>query len=89
MFVYIDDERPVFVEQLTLGEARRVVLARNTAELPKAFNAAHAACLRMEIAELEDQIAWLISEQGEALLGEAAVEQVSDVWADRDRGIRA
>ena len=85
MFVYVDDERPVFVEQLTLGEAR-MVLARNTAELPKAFNAAHAACLRMQIAELEDQIAWLVSEQGEALLGEAAVEQVSDVWADRDRG---
>ena len=30
MFVYIDDERPVFVEQLTLDEAR-MVLARNTA----------------------------------------------------------
>jgi hypothetical protein len=86
MFVYIDDERPVFVEQLTLEEARRV-LARNTAELPKAFNAAHAACLRMEIAELEDQIAWLVSEQGEALLGEAADEQASDLWADRDLGI--
>ena len=86
MFVYVDDERPVFVEQLTLGEAWRV-LARNTAELPKAFNAAHAACLRMQIAELEDQIAWLISEQGEALLGEAAVEQVSELWADRDLGI--
>ena len=88
MFVYIDDERPVFVEQLTLDEAR-MVRARSTAELPKAFNAAHAACLRMQIAELEDQIAWLVSEQGEALLGEAAVEHVSDVWADRHRGIRA
>lgn len=88
MVVYVDDELPVFVEQLTFAEAQ-TVLARARAELPNAFNSAHAAYLRTEIAEVEDQIAWLESEQAAAALQEAAVEHVSELWADRDLGIPA
>jgi hypothetical protein len=88
MVVYVDDEQPVFVEQLTLEEAR-TVLARSKADLRRAFNWAHAASLRMEIAEVEDQIGWLESEQREALLQEAAVQHASDLWADRDFGVPA
>lgn len=82
MFVYIDDDEAVFVEQLTFDEAR-LVLARTRSELATAYNAAHAASLRMETAEVEDQLAWLETEQHEASLQDASVEHTSDLWADR------
>ncbi|MDZ4233556.1 MAG: hypothetical protein U1C73_07305 [Dietzia sp.] len=87
MVVYVDDVEPVDVELLSL-EAR-MVLARTQAELPIAFNSAHAATLRMEIAEVEDQIAWLESEAAAEALEDAAVEHASDLWADYDLGIPA
>lgn len=88
MVVYIDDEVPVDVEQLTLGEAR-LVLERTQGELPGAFNSAHAVYLRQEIAELEDQIAWLEAEEAEQAAADAAVEHTMDVWSDYDLGIPA
>jgi hypothetical protein len=88
MVVYVDDAEPVFVEQLTLDEAR-TVLARSRAELPNAFNSAHAAALRSEISEVEGQIAWLEAQEDEAALQEAAVEHACDLWADRDLGVLA
>ncbi|MCB1287760.1 MAG: hypothetical protein KDB47_08715 [Mycobacterium sp.] len=88
MVVYVDDVEPVDVELLSLDEAR-MVLARTQAELPIAFNSAHAATLRMEIAEVEDQIAWLESEAAAEALEDAAVEHASDLWADYDLGIPA
>lgn len=88
MFVHIDDPEPVYVEQLTLAEAQ-VVLARAQAELPKAFNSAHAAHLRMEIAEVEDQIAWLTTQARAAAADDAAVEHGIGVWSDHDLGVPA
>jgi hypothetical protein len=86
VFVYIDDEQPVVVEQLTLDEAR-MVLARTEAELSVAFNAAHATSLRMTIAEVADQIAWLESVERAEGLQDAAVGHACDVWADRGLNI--
>lgn len=77
MVVYVDDVEPVDVELLSLDEAR-MVLARTQTELPIAFNSAHATTLRMEIAEVEDQIAWLESESAAEALEDAAVEHASD-----------
>lgn len=88
MVVHVDDVEPVDVELLSLDEAR-MVLARTQAELPIAFNSAHAATLRMEIAEVEDQIAWLESEAAAEALEDAAVEHARDLWADYDLGIPA
>ena len=88
MVVYVDDAEPVFVEDLTLDEAR-AVLARAEAELPLAFNSAHAACLRSEIREVEGQIEWLESEQRDEAAQDAAAEHAYDLWADRDLGIPA
>ena len=51
MVVYVEDAEPVSVEDLSLDEAR-VVLARDEADLPMAFNSAHAACLRRRSASL-------------------------------------
>src|SRR5437764_8479331 len=50
MMVYIDDDEPMFVEQLGLDDAR-AVLSRTRASLPWAFNSAHAVALRDEIAD--------------------------------------
>jgi hypothetical protein len=88
MVVYVDDVDTVDVEQLSLDEAR-IVLARAEAELPKAYNSAHAASLRREIAEVADQIEWLQSEAWAEVVEDAAVEHVIDLWADRDLGIPA
>lgn len=88
MFVYVDDVEPVDIEQLSLDEAR-VVLARAEAELPRAFNWAHAQSLRNEITEVQGQIEWLESEAREAALEDAAVEHANDLWADYDLGISA
>jgi hypothetical protein len=88
MVVYVDDVDTVDVEQLSLDEAR-IVLARAEAELPKAYNSAHAASLRREIAEVADQIEWLQSEAWADVVEDAAVEHVIDLWADRDLGIPA
>ncbi|MDQ1719248.1 MAG: hypothetical protein QOE71_3658 [Pseudonocardiales bacterium] len=88
MVVYVDDVEPVDIEQSGLDEAR-MVLARAKAELPRAFNAAHAASLRREIAEVEGQIEWLESEAAEAALEDAAAEHAADLWADYDLGIPA
>lgn len=88
MVVYVEDVDPVEVEQLTLDEAR-VVLARAQAELPRAYNSAHAQTLRCEIAEVEDQIEWLESEAAEQALEDAAVDHAVDLWADRDLGMSA
>ena len=62
MMVYIDDDEPMFVEQLGLDDAR-AVLSRTRASLPWAFNSAHAVALRAEIAAVEDQIDWLETQQ--------------------------
>lgn len=86
MFVYLDDGDPVDVEQLTLDEAR-MVLCRAEAELPRAYNWAHAASLRREIAEVADQIEWLESKAQDAALEEAAIEHDIELWADRGLGI--
>lgn len=75
MVVYIDDAEPVFVEQLTLDEAQ-AVLAHTRAELSRAFNEAHAAALRAEIAEVEEQIDWLEAQAHEAAQQEAALENL-------------
>lgn len=88
MVVYVEDVDPVQVEQLTLAEAR-AVLARAQAELPRAYNSVHAQTLRCEIAEVEDQIAWLESEAEGQALEDAAVEHAMDLWADYDLGIPA
>jgi hypothetical protein len=88
MVVYVDDVDTVDVEQLSLDEAR-IVLARAEAELPKAYNSAHAASLRREIAEVADQIEWLQSEAWAEVVEDAAVEHVIDLWDDRDLGIPA
>jgi hypothetical protein len=88
MVVYVDDVDPVDVEQLSLDEARGV-LARAEAELPRAYNSAHAASLRREIAEVTEQIEWLESEAGADAVEDAAVERDIDLWADRDLGISA
>jgi hypothetical protein len=88
MVVYVDDVDPVDVEQLSLDEAQ-TVLARVRAELPRAFNSAHAASLRQEMAEVEGQIAWLESEAAAEALEDAAAEHAADLWADYDLGISA
>jgi hypothetical protein len=88
MVVYVDDVDPADVEQLSLDEAR-IVLARAEAELPKAYNPAHTASLRREIAEVADQIEWLQSEGRSEVVEDAAVDHAIDVWADRDLGIPA
>jgi hypothetical protein len=85
MVVYVDDVEPVDVEQLGLDEAR-LVLARTKAELAGAFNSAHAASLRQEIAEIEGQIEWLDSEARADAVEDAAVDHAVDLWADRDLG---
>ncbi|ORX19446.1 hypothetical protein [Mycobacterium xenopi] len=87
MFVYIDDDEPVFVEQLTLAEAR-TVLARSKAELTQAFNAAHTASLWMEISELEEQIAWLEAHDVVACEGGGRCMRVM-CGAEGDSGITA
>lgn len=86
MVVYVDDDEPVAVEQLSLDEAQ-MMLSRSEADLVRAYNWAHAQCLRQQIAELRGQIEWLESKAVEAALEDAAVEHASDLWADYDRGI--
>jgi hypothetical protein len=76
-----DDVEPVDVEQLSLGEAR-MVLARAESELARAYNSAHAASLRQEIAEVEGQMDWLEAEAAEAELEDAAAEHAMNLWAD-------
>jgi hypothetical protein len=88
MVVYVDDDDPVDVEQLSLDEARGV-LVRAEAELPRAYNSAHAASLRCEIAEVAEQIDWLESEAWAEAVEDAAVVHAIDLWADRDLGIPA
>lgn len=88
MVVYVEDVDPVDVEQLSLDEAR-IVLARAEAELPRAYNSAHAASLRSEIAEVAEQIEWLESEARAEAVEDAAVEHSIDLWVDRDLGISA
>ena len=88
MVVYVEDAEPVSVEDLTLDEAR-AVLARDEADLPMAFNSAHAACLLREIRELEAQIEWLEAEQRDEAAQDAAAEHAYDLWADHDLGIPA
>lgn len=86
MVVYVDDVDPVDVEQLSLDEAR-IVLERDEVELPTAYNSAHAASLRHEIAEVAGQIEWLESEARADAVEDAAVDHAVDLWADRDLGI--
>lgn len=86
MMVYVDDDQAVFVEQLSLDEARSVV-KRARAALPWAFNSAHAAALRSEITEVEDQIDWLEGQECAAAAGERAAEMVCDLWADHEMGL--
>ncbi|OOK65294.1 hypothetical protein BZL29_7926 [Mycobacterium kansasii] len=86
--MYVDDVDVVDVEQLNLGEAR-MVLSRSEAHLARAFNSAHARCLRQQIAEIEGRIAWLELEAAEAALEDAAAEHASDLWDDYDLGILA
>ncbi len=88
MLVYVDDVDPVDVEQLSIDEAR-IVLARAEASLSSAYNSAHAASLRREIAEVAEQIEWLESEAGADAVEDAAVDHAIDLWADRDLGIPA
>jgi hypothetical protein len=88
MVVYVEDVDPVNVEQLSLDEAR-IVLARAEAELPRAYNSAHAASLRREIAEVAEQIEWLESEARAEAVEDVAVEHSIDLWVDRDLGISA
>ncbi|WP_292981034.1 hypothetical protein [Mycobacterium sp.] len=85
MQVYVDDPESVEVELLTIDEAHRV-LARCEAELPQAFNSAHAWCLQEEIAALLDHITMLESEFGQRVLDGEAAEHRFDVWTDRDLG---
>ncbi|WP_235683238.1 hypothetical protein [Mycolicibacterium fluoranthenivorans] len=88
MVVYVDDVDPVDVEQLSLDEAR-IVLAREEAELAKAYNSAHAASLRREIAEVAEQIERLESEDRADAVEDAAVDHAIDLWADRHLDIPA
>jgi hypothetical protein len=88
MVVYVYDVDPVDVEQLSFDEAR-IVLARAEAALPRAYNSAHAASLRREIAEVAEQIEWLQSEARAEVVEDAAVDHAIDMWADRDLGIPA
>jgi hypothetical protein len=78
---YVDDVEPVDVEQSSLDEAR-MVLARTQAELPTAFNSAHATSSGQHIAEIEGQIEWLKSEAAQAVWEDAAAGHASDLWAD-------
>lgn len=80
--IYLEDNDPVQVEQLTLDEAREV-LARARGELHRAYNSAHSQAVLAEIAELEGQIEWLESEAEALRLEDAAVEHAMDLWADR------
>ena len=86
MVVYLEDNDPVQVEQLTLDEAR-VVLARARRELPRVYNSAHSRAVLAEIAEVEDQIECLEAEAEALRLEDAAVERDMDLWADRDLGL--
>jgi hypothetical protein len=50
--------------------------------LARAYNSAHAASLRQEIAEVEGQMDWLEAEAAEAELEDAAAEHAMNLWAD-------
>ncbi len=86
MMVYVDDDEPVFVEQLSLEDAMAVV-ERARSALPWAFNSAHAAALRSEIAEVEDQIDWLAGQECAVAARERAAEMAYDLWVDHVRGV--
>jgi hypothetical protein len=58
MFVYLDNGDLIFIEQLTLQQAA-AVCARTEAQLPWAYNSAHAAALRQQLRHLREQIEWL------------------------------
>lgn len=88
MMVYIDDDEPMFVEQLGLDDAK-AVLSRTRASLPWAFNSAHAVALRAEIAAVEDQIDWLETQECESVTRERAAEMAYDLWVDHDLGVPA
>jgi len=88
MMVYIDDDDAVFVEQLSLEQAR-AVLARERSALRRPVNSAHAAALRSEIAEVEDQIEWLEGQECALAACERAAEMAYAVWVDYDLGLPA
>ncbi|MCH9731937.1 MAG: hypothetical protein K0U84_20060 [Actinomycetia bacterium] len=88
MLVFVDDEQPVDVEQLTLDEAR-VVLARAQEQLPRAFNSAHVAHLHHEIEEVSEQIEWLEDQERQHAGQEAASEHRAEMWADYAAGLPA
>lgn len=85
MFVYLDDEEPVYIEMLTLDEASRAV-ADARQELSRALNSAHAASMRHLISEIEGQIEWLEQSASEDALSESALEHAIDLFMDRDVG---
>ena len=58
MFVYLNNGDLIFIEQLTLEQAA-AVRARTEAQLPWAYNSAHAAALLQQLRQLHEQIEWL------------------------------
>jgi len=88
MMVYVDDDEPIFVEQLSLDQAMAVV-ARARSALPWAVNSAHAAALRSEIVEVEDQIDWLEGQESASAARERAAERAYDLWVDHGLGVPA
>lgn len=85
MFVYLEDDEPIFVEMLTLDEATRALAAAQD-ELSRAFNSAHAVSLRHLIGEIEEQIEWLHQCASEDVLADAAVDHAIDLFMDLDVG---
>ena len=86
MLVYLDDDQPIDVEQLTLNQAQRV-LADTEAELRRAFNSAHATMLGQVITEVEDQIQWLQAQQHAQAQADAATQHAHHVFTDQQMGI--
>ncbi|GAB4980921.1 hypothetical protein MAHJHV61_00380 [Mycobacterium avium subsp. hominissuis] len=81
MFFYIEDDVPVFVEDLTLEQAR-YLLARTEGELPLAYNWAHRQALKLDVYELQGQIEWLESERAAQVTVEAAEDHAHDLYVD-------
>jgi len=86
MYISLDDGDLVLVDLLTLDEAL-AARARTEAELPWAYNSAHAAALRLTLDHLDEQIEWL-HEQAEAQAADDAADQIAQDWfADYLMGI--
>ena len=85
MFVYLEDDEPIYIEMLTLDEATRALAAAQE-ELSRAFNSVHAVSMRYLIGEIEEQIEWLHQAASEEALSEAALDHAIDLFMDRDVG---